>query len=284
MIHINQKYFKTIYYAKKIIHEKSGDENSFISSGIMNKKGSDCRIYNFSLPCLSFLYIASGRGKYIDARTKECYPITPGCVLQRLPHVVHHTIIEEESNWLEIYINLNSEIFDTLVKIGLVMTKPVFYVGLSQIIFDKMIRFVNQVKDFPDYDATELVAQAQEILLYLNNASKKQKVSSDMERLCEYLQTHHQVSANLKDICENLYISYEAIRKKFKSAMGLSISDYILNQRISHSKQMLISGKSNKEIANELGYCDEYAFSNQFKKNTGISPKNFVNMFGKIQQ
>ncbi len=36
-----------------------------------------------------------------------------------------------------------------------------------------------------------------------------------------------------------------------------------------------------KEVAAELGYCDTYAFCNQFKQHVGVSPGRFVSEWKK---
>ncbi|MBE6542452.1 MAG: helix-turn-helix transcriptional regulator [Ruminococcaceae bacterium] len=42
---------------------------------------------------------------------------------------------------------------------------------------------------------------------------------------------------------------------------------------------LLDKKKPIKAVADELGYCDTYAFCKQFKKHAGISPGQFVSNF-----
>lgn len=78
-------------------------------------------------------------------------------------------------------------------------------------------------------------------------------------------------------IADEVNVSLKTAETKFKSQFGITIHRYILEfkteQAISFFKnfpEMPI-----KEIAYNLGFYDEYHFSKQFKKITGISPKEY---------
>lgn len=72
-------------------------------------------------------------------------------------------------------------------------------------------------------------------------------------------------------------MSYESLRKRFRQTFGCSLSQYCINVRINRSKTLLLDENlSIQEVAGALGYCDSYAFCNQFKKIVGVSPGKFV--------
>lgn len=62
----------------------------------------------------------------------------------------------------------------------------------------------------------------------------------------------------------------------FKSTFGTSPIDWLRRERISQAKRRLAeTGASIKEIAEQTGYHDRYFFSKDFKKHTGLTPREF---------
>ncbi|MBY0010701.1 ABC transporter substrate-binding protein [Paenibacillus typhae] len=63
----------------------------------------------------------------------------------------------------------------------------------------------------------------------------------------------------------------------FKKTYGQSAMDYLTDLRISRAKQYLQeSGYLLREIAQKVGYSDEFYFSRKFKKEIGVPPSAFV--------
>lgn len=60
--------------------------------------------------------------------------------------------------------------------------------------------------------------------------------------------------------------------KIFKQEIGQNISDYIQNQRLDHSRQMLGKGYTIKEIADSCGFSSASAMNRIYNKTYGISP------------
>jgi AraC-type DNA-binding domain-containing proteins len=62
----------------------------------------------------------------------------------------------------------------------------------------------------------------------------------------------------------------------FKSVTGLTITQYLENQRIDKAKTLLAStALTINSISSQLGYYDRYHFSKVFKKSTGYTPRQF---------
>jgi transcriptional regulator GlxA family with amidase domain len=64
--------------------------------------------------------------------------------------------------------------------------------------------------------------------------------------------------------------------KMFRVVTGLSPAKYIINTRLDRARELLLhGGDSIKQIAESLGYFDQYAFSRQFKRHIGVSPSAY---------
>ena len=77
---------------------------------------------------------------------------------------------------------------------------------------------------------------------------------------------------------EDNHIGYSYFRKMFKIYTGIAPAQYQLDLKIRRAREMLlISDKSIKEIAYELGFNSIHYFSRIFKKKTGVSPSYIRN-------
>lgn len=64
----------------------------------------------------------------------------------------------------------------------------------------------------------------------------------------------------------------------FKEAFGLPFQEYVLNTRLEKAKILLLTtNMKNYEIAEAVGFEDSSYFSSRFKKQFGLSPKQFKN-------
>jgi transcriptional regulator GlxA family with amidase domain len=85
---------------------------------------------------------------------------------------------------------------------------------------------------------------------------------------------------SLAQLAEKCEISNSQFIRRFKAATGITPSEYLLKVRLSHAKQLLLnSDLLIKEIAQLCGFENEYYFSNFFKKNMKLSPKNYRKMY-----
>jgi len=77
-------------------------------------------------------------------------------------------------------------------------------------------------------------------------------------------------------IAESLHHDYSYVSKLFSETEGITIEQYIINQKIEKVKELLVyDEKSLGEIAYETGYSSLAHLSAQFKKITGQTPTAF---------
>ena len=77
-------------------------------------------------------------------------------------------------------------------------------------------------------------------------------------------------------IAENLHHDYSYLSKLFSETEGLTIEQFIINQKIEKVKELLVYDEKNlSEIAFETGYSSVAHLSSQFKKVTGLTPTAF---------
>lgn len=80
-------------------------------------------------------------------------------------------------------------------------------------------------------------------------------------------------------ISEQVHKDYNYVSKLFSSVEGITVEKYIIKQKIEKVKELLSYGeKPLKEIAYDMNYSSVQHLSNQFKKETGMTPSQFRSM------
>lgn len=223
-------------------------------------------------------FVLRGRGTYVEASGKV-HDLTPGTLFHRFPRVLHTTRFDPTSDYAEFFVVFDGVTGTQLMKLGLIEAQPVVHVGVHAVVLDEFRHLVSQVR------LHEFQLSSRELLLdtvrFLDGLYKRERNARirgfwdrTIEDACLMLEHNLDERVSLETFATKLGVSYAAFRKNFTKAMGLSPNDYRIRQRLERSKETL-AGSSVKETARLLGYCDPFAFSTQFKRHFGISPREF---------
>jgi len=81
---------------------------------------------------------------------------------------------------------------------------------------------------------------------------------------------------SISDMAEEMFVSTSHLSRVFKREMGMSIMDYIVNEKLKIAKRMLKEpGAKVYNVANALGYSSIPYFTRLFKREVGITPKEY---------
>ncbi len=116
-------------------------------------------------------------------------------------------------------------------------------------------------------------------LTYINRVqlARKNSCYSPLVQACaEYVQTNIFMRINLSDISSSVGYAEHYISHIFKKEMGISLSNYINQQKIEMAKNLLKNSTiSISELAAQLGYTSPSYFCSIFKKCTNMSPTEY---------
>lgn len=80
----------------------------------------------------------------------------------------------------------------------------------------------------------------------------------------------------LEELAQSTYMSRSAFALRFKTSAGVAPLTYLTNWRMRLAERRLREGNTPiSDLAYSLGYTSESAFSNAFKRVTGVAPKHF---------
>lgn len=100
--------------------------------------------------------------------------------------------------------------------------------------------------------------------------------------LLSYLENNYREKITLDDLVRRFHISKSTLIRAFKKISDSTPLDYLLKMRIAKSSELLKNPDITvTETALASGFTDSNYFSRQFKKHTGMSPKEFKKLYSK---
>jgi AraC-like DNA-binding protein len=144
--------------------------------------------------------------------------------------------------------------------------------------FERMLRLAASPDADKDTIQDRLITVFYEALLQISAIVTKRGVAipDDVLRVKNYLDSRIESQVSLLELCELVAKSKAHVIRTFRRAIGVTPYAYFLDRKIAHAKILLAySSTKVKQVAESLGFSDEYYFSNVFKKKTGLSPSAY---------
>lgn len=105
-----------------------------------------------------------------------------------------------------------------------------------------------------------------------SEADKNEKINE----IVEYINEHYNEDISLESLSRMFWLEKKYLSKLFKKYVGENYVEYVTKKRIDAAKQMLEDRSLTiSEIAERVSYCDSNYFAVLFKKNVGMTPKEY---------
>ena len=111
-------------------------------------------------------------------------------------------------------------------------------------------------------------------------ANKQREYVEKITSICNYIGEHYAEDLTLEEIAERAGFSKYHFTRLFRQVTNVSFYKYLSQKRISHAKELLISGSySIMEVAYLSGFSSHGSFTRMFRQVTGVSPNEFRKMY-----
>lgn len=129
----------------------------------------------------------------------------------------------------------------------------------------------------------QLILNVEEILFKDKHGQlEEQKLDTEsfVERVCNYLKEYLAKEITAQDVSREFGISQRYLGKLFRKYKDMSFQTYLTMTRMEKAKELMQENKDIliKDVAERLGYRDQFYFSRVFRSYTGMCPSDFVEM------
>lgn len=150
---------------------------------------------------------------------------------------------------------------------------------------DKTImHYLNMICDEFAHKENDYVSAVQNliknVIILLNRATPEKMVyqtrTDELEKVIEYINKNFTQDIRPQEFETITNYSYDRFRHIFKHAIGVSPKQYIIGKRFEYAKELLAASElSITEVAYRCGFASSALFTNQFKKRTDLTPKQY---------
>lgn len=230
----------------------------------------------------ALVYLTAGRGHY-QLHGQPPQPCKAGDMLVVFPEIAHGYGPPRGGEWSEVYVVFNGPVFDVWRRVGLLspdhpILRPLPYAFHIQRL-RRIVRMTSRTTD--PAKQMKAVCSLQEFLAETLSSDQRKSPHSPLSVRPLWLDTaigqmEKDPTLPLEDVARSSGMSYESFRKKFRQHTGGAPAAFrarqlfLLAQKLLYEERLTI-----KELADKLGFCDEFHFSKRFRQITGQTPGAF---------
>jgi len=104
---------------------------------------------------------------------------------------------------------------------------------------------------------------------------------SQISEVVDFIRKRHRGKITVTEVARLAGMSTRQLHRRFIEVFGMSALDFLTKTRIqAASEELLSTDKTIADIAIDFGFCDQSAFTRQFKNHVGQTPLKFRRQYG----
>lgn len=133
-------------------------------------------------------------------------------------------------------------------------------------------------------DLNEMLNELKRKMESVSGSVNPESVNNEtFRKILDYINHHFTEPISFQDISTEYSINSSYLSQLFKKELGVTFTSYLTNLRIQYAKELLETTTLRiSEIPEKIGYGYDYNFAKLFKKETGLTPREYREKYKKI--
>lgn len=227
-----------------------------------------------------FHYIISGKGIFYDTEAQKEYVLSAGQGFLIPPNVICSYEADQDDPWAYAWVEFNGlKAAHFLQQAGLGKKQKIFsqrVTATDSPVYKEMMAILENYES----RSSKIIGHLYHFLDALIDSSleKKELIYDDTKELyireaIHFIERNYSSSISIDEIADFCNLNRSYFSRLFKEQMSISPQQFLIQYRLSQACELLKEGQlSLSEIAEAVGYSNQFNFSAAFKRQYKLSP------------